>query len=526
MTLRSIIYGALVLVVSSCGNRSDQTTEKTTTYSNPMEMYGDFLIEVQNQRIFPDGKTFVDCIPRIPASEIIQQYEFRRDSNDFDLRAFVEEHFELPQKYVSGFISDPSRTMEEHIEALWSVLRREPDEAESGTRIALPFPYIVPGGRFGEIYYWDSYFTMLGLQADNKTDLIQSMVGNFAFLIDTCGFVPNGSRTYFLGRSQPPFFSLMVELLAQEKGDATYRNYLPQLEKEYGFWMDGEDQLSSENVAIRRVVRLSEGAVLNRYWDDRDYPRTEMYADDVETAKQSDRPEAVMYRHLRAGAESGWDYSSRWFSDEQNLHTIQTTDLIPVDLNALLYNLENVLAKAHQLDENVEKVAFYLQAANARKAAVIRYCWNSPLVFFTDYNFVRLSSVNTPTLAGLYPLAFNLATHEQGKAVAKQISESFLQPGGVVTTLNNTGQQWDAPNGWAPLQWMTIRGLRNYGHNELANEIKARWIRLNSKVYELTGKMVEKYNVMDTTLAAGGGEYPLQDGFGWTNGVLLKLLRE
>ena len=130
------------------------------------------------------------------------------------------------------------------------------------------------------------------------------------------------------------------------------------------------------------------------------------------------------------------------------------------------------------------------------------------------------------SLATVYPLYFRMVTKREADKVADAIEKNFLRAGGVVTTPNNTGQQWDAPNGWAPLQWMTIQGLRNYGHDRLANDIKKRWVDLNVKVYRSTGKMLEKYNVEDLSLSTGGGEYPVQDGFGWTNGVLLKLLKE
>ena len=127
------------------------------------------------------------------------------------------------------------------------------------------------------------------------------------------------------------------------------------------------------------------------------------------------------------------------------------------------------------------------------------------------------------TLAGVFPLFFKIATNDQAEKVARAIKDNFLMPGGVVTTLETTGQQWDAPNGWAPLQWITIIGLKNYEHHDLAADIANRWVKLNSDVFKRTGKLMEKYNVVDTQLEAGGGEYPGQDGFGWTNGVLLAL---
>jgi len=143
-----------------------------------------------------------------------------------------------------------------------------------------------------------------------------------------------------------------------------------------------------------------------------------------------------------------------------------------------------------------------------------------------DYNFVEHKQTEIYSIAGVYPLFFNISDKNQAALVSAKIQLSFLKAGGVVSTLNTTNQQWDAPNGWAPLQWVTIQGLRNYGYNYLANEIKKRWLNLNEKVYHNTFKMLEKYNVVNTNLKSGGGEYPTQDGFGWTNGVYQKLSKE
>ena len=151
------------------------------------------------------------------------------------------------------------------------------------------------------------------------------------------------------------------------------------------------------------------------------------------------------------------------------------------------------------------------------------YCWNTVDGVYEDYNWVTQKRTGVKSLAMAYPLFFNMASQVQADKVAAYLGEHFLKPGGVVTTLANTGQQWDAPNGWAPLQWMTVQGLENYGHHNLALTIAERWTALNEKVYKNTGKFVEKYNVEDLTLDAGGGEYPVQDGFGWSNGVYLAL---
>jgi hypothetical protein len=168
------------------------------------------------------------------------------------------------------------------------------------------------------------------------------MLANFAHLIDTYGHIPNGNRTYYLSRSQPPFFAAMVARAADRDGESLYGKYLPQLLREHEFWMQGADRLVP-GTAHRRVVRLRDGTVLNRYWDDRAAPRDEAWREDIETARQSGRPAAEVYRNLRATAESGWDFSSRWLADGRTLSTIRTIDILPVDLNALLHEMERAV---------------------------------------------------------------------------------------------------------------------------------------------------------------------------------------
>lgn len=529
----------LLLLLTSIGFLASCTSEAGSGGPNPTAAdpdsirmlppdlrYGTLFEAVQMEQVFSDGKTFVDCTPKYSTSYIKAQYEAARTAANFDLKQFVEAHFDMPKQFATGYKSDITRTAQEHIELLWPVLTREPDQQDAGSLVPLPHPYIVPGGRFGEIYYWDSYFTMLGLQTSGRDDMIANMTDNFAYLIDTFGFIPNGNRTYFLSRSQPPFFAAMVELLADIRGEEVLTNYLPQLEQEYAFWMEGSEQLNESNTSYKRVVKLPDGSVLNRYWDNRAVPRAEMHHDDVETERVSNRPTEKVYRDIRAACESGWDFSCRWFEDVGNLSTITTTTIIPVDLNSLLFNLEQVLAKAWTLRGNSDKAAFYTEAAQARRKAVQQWCWSEEAGFFVDYSFYYQRPTGILSMAGAYPLYFELATAEQAAQAASVLERDFLKPGGFTSTLNMTGQQWDAPNGWAPLQWIGIQGLRNYGYDELAADARQRWIDLNLRVYRETGQMVEKYNVYNIDLEAGGGEYPLQDGFGWTNGVLLRLLEE
>ncbi len=496
--------------------------------AGPETVFEGLFQPVQLDTLFADSKTFADCRPVAPSAEVMEAYEAQKDEPDFVLEDFVAEYFEMPRVYATGFVADTAREVEAHIEALWPVLRREPDDTTlTGSLIPLPNPYIVPGGRFREIYYWDSYFTMLGLQvSDTAADMIRPMIDNFAYLLQTYGFIPNGNRTYFLSRSQPPFFAAMVNLLASREGPQVYPTYLEALETEYDFWMDGQAALGPDVPAYRRVVQLDRGTVLNRYYDDWPRPRPESYREDVELAAQAGRDEKQLYRDLRAACESGWDFSGRWCRDPLDLATIHTTEILPVDLNSLLYHLEVTLAEAYEQSEQDEKSRRWGQKAEARRAAVQQYCWNDSAGAYFDYDFVAGQQVPFLSAATVYPLYFGLANAAQAEQVAATVEAHLLFPGGLITTPVQTGQQWDAPNGWAPLNWLAIDGLRRYGHKELAESIKTRWVALNTGVYERTGRMVEKYDVTDLQLEAGGGEYPLQDGFGWSNGVLLRLLRE
>jgi alpha,alpha-trehalase len=351
------------------------------------------------------------------------------------------------------------------------------------------------------------------------------MVDNFASLIDRYGHIPNGNRTYYLSRSQPPFFASMVELIAADSRDpaSVYVTFLPALSKEYAFWMEGADTLEPGN-AHRRVVRLKDGTLLNRYWDDRDSPREESYREDVATARASNRPATEVYRDLRAGAETGWDFSSRWLADGKTLATIRTTALVPVDLNSLLFHLETTLAKAYAFSHDADKAAELSAHAALRKAAILRYLWDPASGVYTDYLWREGMPSGKVTAATLYPLFFGLATKSHADRVATVVQAQLLKAGGLVTTTVESDEQWDAPNGWAPLQWIAVKGLADYGESDLSRTIASRWMNNVVAAYRRTGKLMEKYNVVDPSQAGGGGEYPGQDGFGWTNGVLRKML--
>ncbi len=523
----SRIYYLILLIIlsTSCSSvvERERNNEVENSLDDFLEFYDSELFKaVQLEGVFEDSKTFVDCIPKAGLRKIQITYLAEQDSKNFDLKEFVKNNFEFPENPKTDFESDQNKDMYEHIESLWPILTRPADTIRNSSLIPLPHPYVVPGGRFREIYYWDSYFTMLGLKASGKEDLAISMLDNFAFLIDSLGFIPNGNRAYYTGRSQPPFFALMVDEL-MSKNRSKFISYQPQLLKEYQFWMKGSEKLSDANPAIDRTILLHNDIVLNRYYDKYAKARPESFKEDYELVHENDLDEDKTFRNLRAGAESGWDYSSRWFADPQEMKTIQTTDIIPVDLNVLLYFLEVKIAQAYNWNEKLDSADIYLEKANNRKNAINSLLWNEKDQRYADYNFRKKEHTNILSMATAFPLFAKIAPKDKARMVIKQMKDSLLLDGGFVSTTIESGQQWDYPNAWAPLQWIGIQALFNYGEHEAGLDVMNRWLGLNEKVYQQTGKMMEKYNVADTSLQAGGGEYPLQDGFGWTNGVAVAM---
>lgn len=485
---------------------------------SPDTVLGELFRVVQLSRVHPDGKTFVDLVPSAKMRSIARAYERESTHENFDLHAFVAKHFahydfSAPSSEVQDGISP-----EEHIGKLWSDLTRSAPKAV-GSLIPLPNPYVVPGGRFQEQFYWDAYFVMLGLETSGRPDLTDGMMANYSHMFRKFGFIPTGNRTYFTSRSQPPFYGHMVQLIARRKGGNYLASRLPYLLQEDLFWN------KSAWLGLRRTrrIRMPDGSRLNRYYDNLSTPRPESYSEDVETGERSPSNPKQAYLDLRAGAESGWDFSGRWFDDPQLIETIRTTDIVPVDLNCLLYQLEMTIAECYRKALQFPLAHRYQQRAAKRQQSITNNLWDDEAGYFFDFDLANKRRTGYYSLAGAYPLYVGLATQQQADRVARVIEDKFLQDGGVVTSLTDTGQQWDWPNGWAPLQWTTIVGLRRYGHHELADQIKYRWLAACEATYANQGKFVEKYNVIDPAELGGGGEYVLQDGFGWTNGVFMAL---
>lgn len=479
--------------------------------ATPQELYGPLLAAVQQRNILADGKAFVDAIPKRPISDIMADFAQLEGSAEA-LSRFVAENFELPPEATVSRPADPRIPLRDYIRSLWADLAREP-ATETAQSSALPVRHrhVVPGGRFREIYYWDSFFTLLGLVRDGEMELATGIVDAMTDLIEDHGHVPNGARTYFLGRSQPPLYHMMVALLEDGRPDVAARR-LGAMKREHAWWMDGAGDLAP-NQSAKRVARLADGSLVNRYWDPRGTPRDESWREDVATAMGSGRAADDIYRNLRAGAESGWDFSSRWL-DDGSLSSIRTTTIAPIDLNAFLFGLEQAIADASDDGE----AAAYAALAEARREALCRHFWNEGEGFFADYDLDRQVRRAHSSAAGLTPLLVGIATPQQAGRTAAYFGLRYLAPGGLRTTLTETGQQWDKPNGWAPLQWIAATGLARYGHDRLAREIAERWVSTVERTYRITGLLHEKYDIEAGDIG-WGGEYAAQTGFGWTNGV-------
>lgn len=484
----------------------------------------DLFKHVQMASLFPDSKTFADAIVKTDLSFVLEQYkqamlEAKENSTQVNLREFVNTHFILPDGQNAN-LQLHSHDITSYIASMWDVLTRTPDVQDKDSLIALSRPYIVPGGRFREIYYWDSFFTAQGLVDAGRTEMAVNMLENFVDILNEVGCIPNGNRAYYYSRSQPPILALFYQLLEKQLSSEQKQYVIDGLKKEYAFWMKGADKTltvtgSASAHAVLRVVRMPCGAILNRYFDSEATPRPESFREDIETASHITTDSATFYQHIRAACESGWDFSSRWLENSQQLESIRTTELLPVDLNALLVSLEQTLAMVTDGKEQ----AFYSDAAKQRVDAINTYLYSDIKQGYFDFHFPSMKNTSVVSAAMSVPLYVGIASTEQASVVQSVLIQKLLKKGGIVTTENTTSQQWDSPNGWAPLQFFSALGLESYGFTKEANDIMQRFCNTVEDRFATTGALLEKYNVCTPNETAGGGEYDVQLGFGWTNGV-------
>ncbi|XP_043698418.1 probable trehalase [Telopea speciosissima] len=431
------------------------------------------------------------------------------------------------------------------VHSLWKNLSRKvadgvKEHPELHTLLPLPGPFIIPGSRFREVYYWDSYWVIRGLLASKMYTTAKSIVLNLLYLLDEYGYVLNGARVYYTNRSQPPLLSSMILEIYMRTNDLDLvRRALPSLLKEHRFWNTGIHKVTIQDAQACNHT-------LSRYYAMWNKTRPESSTSDKESASKflHDSEKQQLYRQLATAAESGWDFSTRWMRNTSDLTTLVTTSIIPVDLNAYILKMElDIVFMARTIGEN-QTAEHFLEASRARKKAMESIFWNDEMGQWLDYWLIdnhtceevsgwEVQNQNQNNFASNFIPIWIESFNSDGatvESVMKSLQSSgLLCAAGIATSLTNSGQQWDFPNGWAPVQHMIVEGLARSGSKEawsMAEDIAVRWIRTNYAAYRKTGTMIEKYDVEACGESGGGGEYIPQTGFGWTNGVLLAFLEQ
>lgn len=417
-------------------------------------------------------------------------------------------------------------------------LRRLPDERsklDEHGMLWLPEPYVVPGGRFNEMYGWDSYFIVVGLLRDGEVELARGMVDNFRYEIENYGTILNANRTYFLTRSQPPFFTEMLRAVYEHTGDEAWlRASVPAIEKHYAFWTTGP-RLTATGLsryydtgtgpAPEVLAGKRDAAGRSHYDRIRNHFRTHAIADcDLERFYDAanDTLTDVFYANDRAMRESGFDLSNRF--GPLNLAVI---DMNPVCLNSLLYQMELDAAEIARTLGDAALRGVWESRAAARKVRFQELLWDPRAGLYFDYDCTTNARRRYPFATTFWPLWVGLADAEQARRVVENLP-LFEQPGGLATSTVASGCQWDLPYGWAPLHLLAVKALRRYGYSEAADRITTRFLSLVLKVFLEENVIVEKYDVVERKSATGFkfGYATNEIGFGWTNAAFVELLAE
>lgn len=418
-------------------------------------------------------------------------------------------------------------------------LRTLPSERKSIREhglLYLPRPYVVPGGRFNEMYGWDSFFIQVGLLRDGELGLARDMVDNFIYEIEHYGTILNANRTYFLTRSQPPFLTRMIlGVYRKAPNRAWLESTWPAIEAYYRFWTTGEHAVPS--VGLSRYWDAGDGPAPEVVSDERDergrthYDRVREYyrthaVPDYDLAlyydRQRDELTPLFYKGDRSMRESGFDPSNRFGPFSADI-----IHYVPVCLNSLLYQMELDAAEIATLLGDRPAADTWRTRATSRKERINALLWDDAAGLYFDYNFQTKRRRIYEFATTFYPLWVGIAGKEQAARVRANLSK-FEAPGGIVTSTQVTGSQWDAPFGWAPLQLIAVEGLRRYGYDDDADRVAAKFVSLVAKELQEHGTIVEKYDVRrrESDVAAGirFGYSANQIGFGWTNAVFLELL--
>ncbi len=519
---------------------------------------GELLEKIQCQHVFEDSKIFVDLKLLYPAEEIIKRFkELPKDATRDQLKKFVLDNFSLEenQEFATWNPTDwkenPSYLKEindkallhvgKEINKLWKILswkcsKELKENPDRFSMIYIPNGFVIPGGRFKEIYYWDTYWIIRGLLISEMYDTVHGILKNFFYQIRKMGHVPNGTRKYYMRRSQPPYLTSMVSKYYEATGDKQILiDHLVDLETELKYF---EDHRSL------KYKHDGQEFLVFRYKADCVGPRPESYAEDVESAKHfKTQVEAnEFYVNMMAATESGWDFSSRWIIDnygENGSHGVKLSDvntcfIIPVDLNSLMYKNYGHMASFYRELKNEEKAKLYEKKARTVLSTICNLLWDPHENMWFDWDMKNhkrrkyfYASNFFPLWAEAYPPKLRNCL---GKCAAYYLQRSGAMKylGGIPASLFHTSQQWDH-NAWPPLQHMIVAGLnktRNYHAQNMAFKIARNYAisTISSCNKGCACQIFEKYDPIKVGSAGGGGEYEVQTGFGWTNGVLIDFI--
>jgi alpha,alpha-trehalase len=399
----------------------------------------------------------------------------------------------------------------------------------------LPLPYVVPGGRFNEMYGWDSYFIQVGLLRDGELKMAKNMADNFLYEVQNYGAVLNANRTYYLTRSQPPFLTQMVLGVYNKTHDKEWlTNALPLAIKYHDFWT--KEPHGTPETGLSRYFDFGNGPASEVLSSERDAQGRTHYdlvkdfyrthsIDDYDVSqyydRKTDKLTMLFYKGDRSMRESGFDPSNRF-----GPFNIDIIHYDPVCLNSLLYLSEMQIAEMlHILGRDSETSPWRAQAEQ-RAARINQFMWDANVGLYFDYNFVTKHVRHYPFLTTFYPLWAGFASKEQAAAVERNLTQ-FEKKGGLETSTYFSGNQWDSPFGWAPLQMIAVEGLRRYGYKDDAERVSMEWLSLVNREYKRQGFIVEKYDVVNGGSNVSSqihyGYSANQAGFGWTNAVFTEL---
>lgn len=428
----------------------------------------------------------------------------------FEMRIIIPKDWRNNPNFLRKFENvGKLKVFGETIHAKWKGLTRRFDQKKicencQASSLKLPYPFIVPGGRFREFYYWDSYWILEGLYVSEMCTTAGGMIENMLVMIDEIGFIPNGARIYYQNRSQPPLFNLMIKRFMEEciKTDEEriefLKRVLPLLEKEYSFWM--------KERSAELLINGKRNVTLNVYRTEHWIPRPESYLEDRATASlprfDTELKKQLLYQNIASAAESGWDFSGRWIkgnSTETGLEEIQTVMLVPTDLNVFMYENEILLSEFYKIiDSSSEKIKYYEKKANERQRNVYELMGSDSR--WVDYDLGIMGKAKRSFyISDLAPFwFFNLDKKRLSSIIEAHRDVLFKYPGGIPASEDFTGQQWDFPNVWAPIQQLFIDALLKFDNGtygefyDCSLNISQRFINSVYCGYEMFGKEVNE----------------------------------